>query len=115
MGGGGWAVRFEAGRIHGHLPDAATARWVRDLYELDVRATDPRWNEVGGKQVLGFRDCRNNRSRGSHCAGIVEYREPVSRAGQRVPLCDKHFADRSTSRPVPADRTTSSSGKQSVC
>jgi hypothetical protein len=56
-----WAVYFGGQRIHGELPDAATALWARDLYYLDVPATDRRWDEVGGKRPLVDRDCVDRR------------------------------------------------------
>jgi hypothetical protein len=55
-----WAVYFGGHRIHGDLPDAATALWARDLYHLDVPAIDRRWDEVGGKRFLGDRDRVNS-------------------------------------------------------
>jgi hypothetical protein len=106
MGGGWWAVELGAGRVHADLPDVATAGWVRDLYALDVRAADPRWDEVGGKQVLGYRDCIQNRRADSGCAGNVEYRYHVGRADRRLPLCNKHWADRVADRCMPAQRGT---------
>jgi hypothetical protein len=52
--------------IHSGLADAETASWARDLYYLDVVATDPRWDELGGKRMLGDRDCIDHgRARGN--------------------------------------------------
>jgi hypothetical protein len=51
-----WVVYFGGHRIHGDLPDAATALWARDLYYLDVPALDRRWDELGGKRLLDNRD-----------------------------------------------------------
>jgi hypothetical protein len=86
-----WAVYQGARRIHGGLPDAETASWARDLYYLDVAATDPRWEELGWKRVLGHGDCiDHDRARGN-CATAVEYRgEPHSEPG-RVPRCERHW------------------------
>jgi hypothetical protein len=55
-----WAVCFGGRRIHGDLPDAATALWARDLYYLDVPANDRRWDHVGGKRLLSDQDCVKN-------------------------------------------------------
>jgi hypothetical protein len=92
--GGRWAVHMGSDRIHEPLLDAATAVWVRDLYDLDVRASDPRWDEVGGKQSLTHRDCSDNRGASSRCEGPVEYTDVPSRAGRPLPLCHKHAAAR---------------------
>src|SRR5437763_560043 len=102
MGGGRWAVELMGDRVHGQLPDAVTAGWVRDLYALDVRATDPRWDEVGGKQVLGYRDCIQNRRPDSKCEGPVEYRDPMGRAGRRLPFCEKHWGEHLADRGIAA-------------
>jgi hypothetical protein len=93
-GSGRWAVSLEGRLIHGPLPDAASARWVLDLYTLDVPATDPRWDEVGGKRLLSHRDCTKKGDVGSPCAGAVEYRDPLDPMGRRSPLCQKHWSER---------------------
>jgi hypothetical protein len=71
-----------------------TAHDVLDLYTLDVPAGDPRWDEIGGKQLLSHRDCARHGQAGSPCAGPVEYRDPLSPIGRRRPYCEKHWAER---------------------
>jgi hypothetical protein len=101
---GRWAVRLGPDRIHGPLRDAGTAGWVRDLYNLDVRATDPRWEEVGGKQLLTHRDCVDHRGASSRCEGRVDYRDSPSGPQRPIPLCRKHAATRRSIRLISADR-----------
>jgi hypothetical protein len=97
--GGCWAIHQGELLIHADLPDAVTARWVLDLYTLDLPATDPRWNEVGGKRLLGHRDCVQNGNAASTCAGAVGYRVPLNPMGRRSALCEKHWRE-STGRPA---------------
>src|SRR5690242_9399626 len=98
-----WAVHLGPGNTHGPFHDAGTAGWVRDLYDLDVRAGDPRWEEVGGKQLLTHRDCVDHRGASSRCEGRVEYGDAPSRAQQPTPLCQKHAAARLSVRTISAD------------
>lgn len=90
---GRWLVHRRNLVIHGPLPDAGTARWVLDLYRLDLPATDPRWDEVGGKRLLGHRDCVHKVDADSPCAGAVEYRAPLDPMGRRLSLCEKHWRE----------------------
>jgi hypothetical protein len=92
-GDGRWVVERDDRLIHGPQPDAATARWVLDLYTLDVLATDPRWDEVGGKRLLSHRDCVGHGGSESLCAGAVEYRGSLNPRGHRPPLCEMHWRD----------------------
>jgi hypothetical protein len=97
-GDGRWVVQQDDRLIHGPQSDAATARWVFDLYSLDVLATDPRWDEVGGKQLLSHRDCVRHDDSESPCAGAVEYRGPPKLMGRRSPLCKMHYSERADRR-----------------
>lgn len=82
------------GLIHGPWAHAATARWVLDLYSLNVPATDPRWEEVGGKRLLSHCDCVQNGDAESPCAGAVEHRASLDPAGRRLALCERHRSER---------------------
>jgi hypothetical protein len=83
-----WGVYSGARCIHGTLPDADTARWVRDLYYLDTPARDARWDEVGGKRRLTPRDCTDNRE--GTCVGVVEYRGDLQPGIGRLAWCQRH-------------------------
>src|SRR5947207_12148430 len=106
-GNGRWVVQQDDRLIHGPQSDAATARWVLDLYSLDVLAIDPRWDEVGGKRLLSHRDCVRHGCSESPCAGAVEYGPSLNPMGSRSPLCEMHWRGwetdrRSTSRRAPS-------------
>jgi hypothetical protein len=65
---------------------------VRDLYELDVPADDPRWDELGGKRLLSHADCLEHSVRQPRCGGAVEYRA-ASLFDPRWPRCERHWEE----------------------